>query len=140
MKENRLKAYWLKAIRLMGMFEEVRIDHVSRSNKSHADSLATIASKIKMNDTKMEKDIKVVKRTIPTSFLDVNLIEIAEVFVAEENVDSTEGPKWFEPMWDYLAKGVLPQDKNEARNIIRQAHRYAILANRLYRRSFFGGY
>ena len=27
-----------------------------------------------------------------------------EVFVAEENVDSTEGPKWFEPMWDYLAK------------------------------------
>lgn len=84
--------------------------------------------------------LKVVKRTIPTSFLDVNLIEIAEVFVAEENVDSTEGSKWFEPMWDYLAKGVLPQDKNEARNIIRQAHRYAILANRLYRRSFFGGY
>ena len=127
-------------MRLMGMFEEVRIDHVSRSKKSNADSLATIASKIKMNDTKMEKDIKVVKRTIPTSFLDVNLIEIAEVFVAEENVDSTEGSKWFEPMWDYLAKGVLPQDKNEARNIIRQAHRYAILANRLYRRSFFGGY
>lgn len=144
MKENRLKAYWLKAMRLMGMFEEVRIDHVSRSKKSNADSLATIASKIKMNDTKMEKDIKVVKRTIPTSFLDVNLIEIAEVHVsrrAEENVDSTEGPKWFEPMWDYLAKGVLPQDKNEARNIIRQAHRYAILANSPYsnsRRSFLG--
>nr|YP_009045723.1 orf120a [Batis maritima]AIC83326.1 orf120a [Batis maritima] len=82
----------------------------------------------------MEKGIKVVNRTIPTSFLDA---EIAEVFVAEENVDSTEGPKWFEPMWDYLAKGVFPQDKNEARNLIRQAHRYAILANRLYRRSFF---
>jgi len=94
---------------------------------------------IKMNDTEVEKEIKVVKRTIPTSFLDVDLIEIAEVFVAEENVDSTEGPKWFEPMWDYLAKkGVLPQDKNEARNIRRQAHRYAILANRLYRRSFWG--
>ncbi len=88
MKENRLKAYWLKAMRLMGMFEEVRIDHVSRSKKSHADSLATIASKIKMNDTKMEKNIKVVKGTRPTSFLDVNFIEIAEVFVAEENVDS----------------------------------------------------
>lgn len=88
----------------MGMFEEVRIDHVFRSKKSHADSLATIASKIKMNDTEVEKEIKVVKRTIPTSFLDVDLIEITEVFVAEENVDSTEGLKWFEPMWDYLEK------------------------------------
>ncbi|KAF4384753.1 hypothetical protein G4B88_007061 [Cannabis sativa] len=74
------------------------IDHVSRSKKSHADFLATIASKIKINDTEVEKEIKVVKRTIPTSFLDVDLIEIAEVFVAEENIDSTEGPKWFEPM------------------------------------------
>ena len=88
----------------MGMFEEVRIDHVSRSKKSHADFPATIASKRKINDTEVEKEIKVVKRTIPTSFLDVDLIEIAEVFVAEENVDSTEGPKWFEPMWDYLEK------------------------------------
>jgi len=31
-------------MRLMGMFEEVWIDHVSRSKKSHADFLATIAS------------------------------------------------------------------------------------------------
>jgi hypothetical protein len=53
------------------MFEEVRIDHVSRSKKSHADSLATIASKIKKNETEMEKDIKMVKRTIPTSLVSI---------------------------------------------------------------------
>lgn len=61
----------LKAMRLTGMFEEVRIDHVSRSKKSHADSLATIASKIKKNETEMEKDIKMVKRTIPTSLVSI---------------------------------------------------------------------
>jgi hypothetical protein len=58
----------LKAMRLTGMFEEV---HVSRSKKSHADSLATIASKIKKNETEMEKDIKMVKRTIPTSLVSI---------------------------------------------------------------------
>lgn len=58
-------------MRLTGMFEEVRIDHVSRSKKSHADSLATIASKIKKNETEMEKDIKMVKRTIPTSLVSI---------------------------------------------------------------------
>jgi len=31
---------------------------------------------IKINDTEVEKEIKVVKRTIPTSFLDVDLIEM----------------------------------------------------------------
>lgn len=40
-----------------------------------------------MNDTEVEKEIKVVKRTIPTSFFDVDLIEIAEVFVARITSD-----------------------------------------------------
>jgi len=31
---------------------------------------------IKMNDTEVKKEINVVKRTIPTSFFDVNLIEM----------------------------------------------------------------
>ena len=57
-----------------------------------------------MKDTEVAKEIKVVKRTITISFLNVDLIEIAEVFIAEEYVDSTEGPTWFGPMWDYLAK------------------------------------
>jgi len=93
---------------------------------------------IKMNDTEVEKEIKVVKRTIPTFFLNVDLIEIAEVFIAEEYVDSTEGPTWFEPMWDYLAKKGYCHKTRMKKEYQRQAHRYAILANRLYRRCFWG--
>uniref|UniRef100_A0A803NMR2 Uncharacterized protein n=1 Tax=Cannabis sativa TaxID=3483 RepID=A0A803NMR2_CANSA len=65
-------------------------------------NVVALGNVIKINDTEVEKEIKVVKRTIPTSFLDVDLIEIAEVFVAEENIDSTEGPKWFKPIFGNL--------------------------------------
>ena len=42
-------------------------------------------------------------------------------------------PSWIDPIFEFLAKGRTPKDKNEARKIKYQAKRYTILNGKLYR-------
>ena len=45
-------------------------------------------------------------------------------------------PSWIDPIFDFLAEGKVPEDKNEARRIRYQDNRYTILNGRLYKRGY----
>ena len=49
-------------------------------------------------------------------------------------------PSWIDPIFDFLAEGKIPEDKNEARRIRYQANRYTILNGRLYKRGYVMSY
>ncbi|KAL0826848.1 hypothetical protein Bca101_050525 [Brassica carinata] len=51
-----------------------------------------------------------------------------------------EGKTWMTPLVRYLEADTLPKDRNEARKIKKQAARYCISQEKLYRRSFSGPY
>ena len=42
-------------------------------------------------------------------------------------------PSWIDPIFEFLAEGKTPKDKNEARRIRCQANRYAVLNEKLYK-------
>ena len=45
-------------------------------------------------------------------------------------------PSWVDPIFEYLTKGKIPEDKNEARRIKYQANRYTVMNGKLYRRGY----
>ena len=45
-------------------------------------------------------------------------------------------PCWFDPILEYLTKGKISEDKNEARRIKYQANRYAVLDEKFFRRGY----
>ena len=45
-------------------------------------------------------------------------------------------PCWVDPILEYLTKGKIPEDKNEARRIKYQANRYTVIDEKLYRRGY----
>ena len=59
---------------------------------------------------------------------------------SEEVSDVEEGETWMTPLVRYLENDILPEDCNEARKIKKQAARYCISQEKLYRRSFSDPY
>ena len=59
---------------------------------------------------------------------------------SEEVSAVEEGETWMTPLVQYLEADILPEDRNEARKIKKQAARYYISQEKLYRRSFSGPY
>ena len=47
---------------------------------------------------------------------------------------------WVDPILEYLTKGKIPEDKNEARRIKYQANRYTVINDKLYRRGYAMSY
>ena len=66
-----------------------------------------------------------------------------ETLAKPSNKESTDhimcadpSPSWINLIFEFLAKGKTPKDKNEARRIRYQANRYTILNGRLYKRGY----
>lgn len=51
-------------------------------------------------------------------------------------VEIAEEKTWKTPIWEYIQKGILPEDKSEARKIKYKAARYTAYEGSLYRRGF----
>ena len=49
-------------------------------------------------------------------------------------VDSS--PSWVDPIFEYLTKGKILEDKSEARRIKHQASRYTVIDRKLYQRGY----
>ena len=45
-------------------------------------------------------------------------------------------PSWVDPIFEYLTKGKVPEDKNEARRIKYQVNRYTVMNGKLYMRGY----
>ncbi|GJT48973.1 reverse transcriptase domain-containing protein [Tanacetum coccineum] len=49
-----------------------------------------------------------------------------------------EGHTWMTPVYEYLTKEIIPEDKTKARVVRRKASRYTVINGTLYKKSFLG--
>ncbi|XP_030933689.1 uncharacterized protein LOC115959443 [Quercus lobata] len=133
-QDSRMKAYLQVVKQIMNKFCTTKVAQVARAQNRHADSLATLAS---LMTEEVSRLIKV--KLIEEPSIDVAIgvgaagVEIAVIFATE--------PCWMDSIIDFLAKDGIPYDEKEANRVRRVAAWYWLSTDRkLYRRSFRGPY
>jgi hypothetical protein len=105
---------------LLARFQEFKIEHVPRGHNGRADLLAKLASTKKaMNN-----------RSIVVEVVKSPIIKKIEVSAIEETA-----PGWAKPIVEYI-QGKIPEDKEVAKRLARQAANYTIVGDILYRHGF----
>ncbi|GJT21771.1 reverse transcriptase domain-containing protein [Tanacetum coccineum] len=123
-KESGMIQYLEKVKALASSFKKFSIKHVPRSENKKADALSKIASTIFAHLTKQ----------VLVEELNEKYINEAEVLAVVEE----EGDTWMTPIYEYLAKETLPEEKEKARAIRRKSRRYAVINGVLYKKSYLG--
>ena len=121
-KGENMAAYVRIAGEQLKGFEWFKIEQVPRIENAEADDLARLASGLEV-DTLRHSSIKHLSKPSRSQCADHVML-----------VDYT--PCWIDPILEYLTKGKILEDKNEARKIKYQANRYTILIEKLYRRGY----
>ncbi|XP_071719256.1 uncharacterized protein [Rutidosis leptorrhynchoides] len=98
------------------------MEHVRRSQNKKADALSKIAS---ITFAHLAKEVLV--ETLERRSIEAE--EICDLYPDQENT-------WMKPIKDYLAYGLLPEDKGEARKIKIKAPSYKLQDGKLYQKSF----
>lgn len=115
------------AQRLFKSFSSAYIERFPKTNKSHTNALATIASVV-------ESDMK---RTIEVEFLRRPSIDAEQDCFIVIDIEVNLGISRMDPIIHYLKDASLPNDNREAYRVKAQASRYWLSPNhKLYRRSF----
>ncbi|GKC00335.1 reverse transcriptase domain-containing protein [Tanacetum coccineum] len=114
-KDPGMIKYLEKVKNLANTFKEFSIKQVPRGENKKADALSKMAS---------------------TSFAYLSKQVLVEE-LKEKSIDE-EGCTWMTPIYKYLTKEILPEEKRNARAIHRKAGRYAVTNGILYKRSFLG--
>jgi hypothetical protein len=110
-KDKKMVAYLTEARKLLGEFEHVQVEHISRDLNRHADALASLASAIA---PELRRIISVGVQNLPSVRREINN--------GECSVD--QSINWMSPILAYLKDDVLPVDRKEADWIRRIAPRY----------------
>ncbi|RDX91197.1 Retrovirus-related Pol polyprotein from transposon 17.6, partial [Mucuna pruriens] len=118
-KDPRLAKYKERAKTMAASFESFKLLHVPRDQNKRADLLAKLAS------TRRGLQRLVIHENINTP-----KIEKPEVQCNEQ------GRTWMEPLVEYLKEGKLPVDLAEAGKLRKEAPKYALIGQQLYRRGF----
>ena len=116
-KEERMKKYLEKVLRLVKKFEKTDFVQIPREENMEADTLAKEAS---ANEAVYEFDEI---QYIPS-------IDIPEV----QQVESRGN--WMTPIISYLKEGRLPEEKDKARKFRVRLARYVLMDEMLYKRGF----
>nr|XP_023872556.1 uncharacterized protein LOC111985139 [Quercus suber] len=116
-KEDRMKKYLKKVLRLAKKFREANFVQIPREENMEADTLAKEAS---ANET-MDKFDEI--RYMPS----IDLPEMLQI-EGEEN--------WMTPIVSYLRDERLPEGKDEARKLRVRSARYILMDEVLYKRGF----
>ncbi|RDY10120.1 Tf2-9, partial [Mucuna pruriens] len=119
-KDPQLAKYCERAASTASSFDKFTLLHVPREQNERADLLAKLASTQKRGQQK----------TIIHEKLDSPTIERPEVL----NVSNKT--TWMTPILDYLQKGADPNDLEQVPKIAKEAAKYTILGQQLYRRGF----
>ncbi|XP_061367257.1 uncharacterized protein LOC133310357 [Gastrolobium bilobum] len=109
-----LMKYLSRVQEIMADFDEVRVSDIPRGENSRADILSKLAS------TKNPGNHRTVVHQSITTLSCVMVV--------------TSVNDWRKPLVDYLEKGVLPEDRLEARKLVRDATQYAIVNDQLFRK------
>ncbi|XP_075659815.1 uncharacterized protein LOC142629669 [Castanea sativa] len=127
-RDGRMKSYLERIKGVLSLFESFQVQQVPRGQNAHADSLAMLATSL---------DSKLPRMVIVEDLLTPSLTSISTVRVHNIRV----GPRWMDPIIDFLQQGVLPEDGTVAEKVQRSAPRYWLSEEqKLYRRSYAGLY
>ncbi|XP_021999560.1 uncharacterized protein LOC110896640 [Helianthus annuus] len=108
---------------LLQQFKSYKVVHINRSENKPADALSKLGS---TSFQHLAKDVRIEVLKNPSVLLhQLNVIEIGQ-------------PSWMTPIIQYLQKGILPENKAEARKIQNKALFYEMNGGILYRKSFLG--
>ncbi|XP_061339423.1 uncharacterized protein LOC133286092 [Gastrolobium bilobum] len=111
--------YLEKVKELIGSFEAVEVEHIRRAENTRADILAKLASTKSPGNNR-----SVIRHNMPSPCIVMSISNPPEE-VAEET--------WTPPIINYLAEGVLPQDKKEGQKIIRRCTHFCLVKGQLYK-------
>ncbi|GJW29257.1 reverse transcriptase domain-containing protein [Tanacetum coccineum] len=125
-KESGMIQYLKKVKTLASNFKEFSIKQVPRSENKKADALSKIAS---TSFAHLSKQVLVEE-------LKEKSINEKEVLAIVEEEEQT----WMTPIYEYLIKEILSEDKKKARVVRRKASRYTIINGTLYKKSFLGSW
>ncbi|GKA55189.1 reverse transcriptase domain-containing protein [Tanacetum coccineum] len=123
-KESGMVQYLEKVKGLTSNFKEFSIKQVPRSENKKADALSKIAS---------TSFAHLSKQVLVEELKEKSINEKEVLAVVEE-----EGHTWMTPVYEYLTKEILPEDKKKARVVRRKASRYTVINGTLYKKSFLG--
>ncbi|KAM1041861.1 hypothetical protein ACFX2I_030941 [Malus domestica] len=118
-KDSSMAAYLAQTQLLLKHFH-YQITQVPRAANSHADALARLASAV---EDKIGRKIHVELLATPST-------------MAAEVCNLQRGDSWITPIYNFLAHGILPNDKVQAKQIRYKSTRYLIINDQLYKRGF----
>ena len=105
-----MQGYLAQIRHLQLKFESFNLQHIPRSENTHADSLATLVTSSAQNLPR----IILIEDLCKPSGIKGNMICVPHIRI---------GPSWMDPIIQYLSKDVLPEDKSEAEKIYRKTPR-----------------
>ncbi|RDX88227.1 pol, partial [Mucuna pruriens] len=117
-KDPQLAKYCERAAATASSFDKFTLQHVPREQNERADLLAKLASTQKRGQQK----------TVIHEKLHTPAIERQEV------VSISNKSTWMTPLFNYLQGGTSPDDPKKAFQIAREAAKYTVLGQQLYRR------
>ncbi|XP_074327395.1 uncharacterized protein LOC141665314 [Apium graveolens] len=118
----RTDLYMRHAQELMGKFKEVNLEQIPRAQNADADALAKLGSQ---------------REATLLGVIPLEIQKQPSIFQAEVmGVEIQREESWVTPILDYITKGTLPADKDEARRVKYRATRYVIYNENLYKRGF----
>ncbi|CAL8990767.1 unnamed protein product [Prunus brigantina] len=119
-KDVSMTAYLQHTRHLLTTFNAYLISQVPRSENSHADALARLASAIEQG----------IGRNIHMEILDQPSTRAPLICAIDHS------PTWMDPILQFLQNQTLPADPAEARRVRYRSARYLILNGALYKRGF----
>ena len=106
-----MQGYLIKFRHAQSRFKSFFLKQMPRGQNSHADSLAMLATSSGLGLPK----VIIVEDLVAPSNVDQLLVGVHNIQVR---------PSWMYPLVSLLKRGLLPEDKNEAKKIRRKAPRY----------------
>ena len=139
---------YCNAIRkLEKMFKGLELHHILRLKNQAADDLAKIGSKREpipsnvflehLHTASVQEDPFTEEPPQPKSSTDPTQVEIPAVVDLVMEVLAII-PDWTIPYIAYILRKELPEDEDEARQIVRRSKAFTVISNRLYRESVTG--
>ncbi|RDY04062.1 rnhA, partial [Mucuna pruriens] len=119
-KDPQLARYQEKASAMASSFDSFVLLHVPRDQNEQADLLAKLGNTQKSGQ----------QRTVIHEKLSTPTIDRPKVLHMESRTT------WMTPVFKYLQDGKTPEDSREAQKVVKEAAKYTLIRQHLYRRGF----
>ena len=129
--DYRMKEYLKVVKQVMGKFCTANVTQIARGGNKHVDSLATVASAMTEDISRLIKVELITEPSINTTAEGAIRVDMATT--------TTIGSCWMDLIIEFFAEDRVSDDESEANKVRRVASRYWLSTDRkLYRRSFGG--